>query len=43
MKKRFIILDGAMGTIMQKKGLAKDGHPDLFAIKEPEAIMEIHT
>ncbi len=40
--KKFIFLDGAMGTMIQKSG-ADSGHvPELLGITNPEIIMNIH-
>lgn len=40
----FLILDGAMGTQMQARGLAAPGVvPDLLNFSDPEAITEIHA
>ncbi len=40
----FLVFDGAMGTEMQKRGLALPGVvPDLLNITDPRAITEIHA
>lgn len=40
--KKFIFLDGAMGTMIQESG-ADSGHvPELLGITNPEIIMNIH-
>ena len=39
---KFIILDGAMGTEIQKRGLKLGGIPELLNITNPEMIEEIH-
>lgn len=41
-KKDFIVLDGAMGTEIQKRGLKLGGIPELLNITSPEMIEEIH-
>lgn len=38
----YIILDGAMGTEIQKRGLKLGGIPELLNITNPEMIEEIH-
>ncbi len=42
MKKNYIILDGAMGTMLQSHGLEAGDIPELLNITEPEKIMDIH-
>lgn len=42
LKKEFVQLDGAMGTMLQKKGLGLSERPDLLAITHPEIITAIH-
>lgn len=39
---KYIILDGAMGTEIQKRGLKLGGIPELLNITNPEMIEEIH-
>ncbi len=41
-KKEFIILDGAMGTMLQKSGLKTGEIPELLGISHPEIITGIH-
>ncbi len=41
-KKNILIFDGAMGTMLQKKGLKLGENPELLNIKEPDIIEEIH-
>ena len=41
-KERILIFDGAMGTMLQKKGLKVGENPELLNIKSPEIIEEIH-
>lgn len=40
--KEFIILDGAMGTMLQSKGMKIGAIPELLNIENPEMITEIH-
>lgn len=42
LKKDYVILDGAMGTMLQSQGLEAGGIPELLSITEPEKIMNIH-
>ncbi len=42
LKKDHIILDGAMGTMLQAQGLQAGGIPELLSITEPEKIINIH-
>lgn len=39
---KFIILDGAMGTMLQKQGLKPKDVPEAFNIERPEIIAKIH-
>lgn len=41
LSKRILILDGAMGTMLQRKGL--QGNSESFNLTNPEAIGEIHN
>lgn len=41
-KKEFIILDGAMGTMLQAHGLQIGGIPEELNIDEPETLINIH-
>ncbi|EHI98914.1 Methionine synthase [Clostridium sp. DL-VIII] len=41
-KDNILIFDGAMGTMLQKKGLKLGENPELLNIKEPYIIEEIH-
>ena len=40
--KRFIIYDGAMGTMLQKKGLRPGARPDIMNLTAPDAVESIH-
>ena len=42
-QKAFVLLDGAMGTMLQKKGLKPGQSPELIALTNPEWLTEIHT
>ena len=38
----FVFLDGAMGTMLQKKGMEAGAIPELVNLTNPEWLMEIH-
>ncbi|MEE1315581.1 MAG: homocysteine S-methyltransferase family protein [Faecalimonas sp.] len=40
--KTLLFLDGGMGTLLQKEGLAAGALPELWNIERPEVIQEIH-
>jgi 5-methyltetrahydrofolate--homocysteine methyltransferase len=40
--KEFILLDGGMGTMLQKKGMQMGEIPELLSITKPEWILDIH-
>ncbi|MGL5616402.1 MAG: homocysteine S-methyltransferase family protein [Sarcina sp.] len=40
--KELLVFDGAMGTMLQKRGLKLGENPEIFNIKNPEVILEIH-
>ncbi|MBQ0110948.1 MAG: homocysteine S-methyltransferase family protein, partial [Oscillospiraceae bacterium] len=42
MQNRIVILDGGMGTLLQKKGLAAGESPERWNITNPQIITEIH-
>lgn len=42
LNKPFVLLDGAMGTMLQKKGLAVGAVPELLNLTNPDWIAEIH-
>jgi len=42
LSKDFIIFDGAMGTMLQAKGLGKDALPETYNVTHPEIIEAIH-
>lgn len=41
-KKNILVFDGAMGTMLQKKGLKLGENPELLNIKEKNIVKEIH-
>ena len=41
-KKEFVLLDGAMGTLIQKSGAAYDHSPETLNITRPELIASFH-
>lgn len=41
-EKDFVFLDGAMGTMIQAKGIKIGEMPEILSLTEPESIMEIH-
>lgn len=41
-KNDFLIFDGAMGTMLQKSGMAIGGIPDILNISDPQLITSIH-
>ncbi len=42
LKNEYIILDGGMGTMLQKSGLKFGGIPEVLNIEQPEIVMDIH-
>ena len=38
----FLLFDGAMGTMLQEKGLAAGMQPEYFNLTHPEVVTEIH-
>ena len=42
MKNKFVFLDGAMGTMLQAKGLQLGDIPELINISNPKWILDIH-
>ncbi|MDR3277784.1 MAG: homocysteine S-methyltransferase family protein [Oscillospiraceae bacterium] len=38
----FIFFDGAMGTMLQKRGLPPGQRPDVMNITAPEAVLDVH-
>ena len=42
-RRRFVFLDGAMGTQLQKRGLRPGQKPELAALEMPETLTAIHA
>ena len=42
LKKEFVLLDGAMGTQLQRKGLPAGAIPELANLEHPEWLLDIH-
>ena len=42
LKQDIIILDGAMGTVLQQRGLPAGGVPELLNLTQPELITAVH-
>ncbi len=42
LKKRIVLLDGATGTELQKKGIPAGASPELWSLENPEALRGIH-
>ena len=40
--RKYIFLDGAMGTMLQKRGLKQGESPDIMNILAPEAVEDVH-
>lgn len=41
-EKQILLLDGAMGTMLQKAGLKPGQKPELFGMEHPDVVEEIH-
>lgn len=41
-KNNILIFDGAMGTMLQQKGLQIGENPEVFGLKNPDKLIEIH-
>lgn len=41
-KNNILIFDGAMGTMLQQKGLQIGENPEIFGLKNPEKLIDIH-
>ncbi len=39
---RIVFLDGAMGTVLQQRGLPPGGQPELLNLTDPELLLSIH-
>ena len=42
-KHETVLLDGAMGTMLQAAGLKLGEHPEVFNIEHPEIVKGIHA
>ncbi len=42
LREKVLVLDGAMGTMLQQKGLMPGQCPELFGIEHPEILEDIH-
>ena len=42
MEDRFIILDGAMGTMLQAAGLPVGQSPEVWNVTDPEKVAAVH-
>ena len=40
--KEILILDGAMGTVLQQRGLPPGGVPELLNLTEPELLISVY-
>lgn len=43
LKKEIIVLDGAMGTSLQRLGLKAGGQPELLNLEQPELVKKVHS
>ncbi len=41
-KNDIVLLDGAMGTVLQQKGLPPGGKPELLALTDPALLLSVH-
>ena len=41
-KNEFVILDGAMGTMLQRAGLPAGAMPEIYTLEHPEILESIH-
>ena len=41
-KNNILIFDGAMGTMLQQKGLQIGENTEVFGLKNPDKLIEIH-
>lgn len=42
MRNHILILDGAMGTMIQHRKLSRDGNMDMLNLLNPDGVMQIH-
>lgn len=40
--RKFLLFDGAMGTMLQQRGLKPGDNPEIFNIEKPDIILDIH-
>ena len=43
LQQRILVIDGAMGTMLQEKGLKSGDSPETWNITHPEVVRQIHT
>ncbi|MBQ9690505.1 MAG: homocysteine S-methyltransferase family protein, partial [Eggerthellaceae bacterium] len=41
--KRYLVFDGAMGTMLQERGLEAGKLPELLCLSDPNIIVDVHT
>jgi len=42
LRERILIMDGAMGTLLQQRGMLPGQCPELFGVEHPDVLTEIH-
>ncbi len=42
LKERVLVMDGAMGTMLQQRGMMPGQCPELFGVEHPEVLADIH-
>ena len=42
MKQQVVLLDGAMGTMLQRAGLKLGDRPETLSLTEPQVVEDIH-
>ncbi|MDD4801377.1 MAG: homocysteine S-methyltransferase family protein [Syntrophomonas sp.] len=42
LKERILVMDGAMGTMLQQRGMMPGDCPELFGLEHPEILTDIH-
>lgn len=42
LKEKILVMDGAMGTMLQQKGMMPGQCPELFGVEHPDILSEIH-
>ncbi len=42
LKDNFVILDGGLGSLLQKRGLKPGEKPELFGVEHPDILIDIH-